>query len=88
MQAAPTIATNGFAWIGASPVGNTVGFYDNAAAAWVTLTGALAVTTAAPSSASAVILRFQAGTSFSGAAGAVGHLYSGSSSFVVLQAEL
>ena len=88
MQAAPTIATNGFAWTGASPVGNTVGFYDNAAAAWVTLTGALAVTTAAPSSASAVILRFQAGTSFSGAAGAVGHLYSGSSSFIVLQAEL
>jgi hypothetical protein len=88
MQAAPTLATNGFTWIGGSPVGNTVGFYDNAGAAWVTLTGGLTVTTAVASSASAVILRFQAGTSFSGAAGAVGHLYSGSSSFVVLQAEL
>jgi hypothetical protein len=88
MQAVPNIGTNGFSWIGGSPVGNTVGFYDNAGGAWVTLTGALTVTTAIASSASAVVLKFVAGTSFSGAAGAVGHLHAGSPSFVVLHAEL
>ena len=88
MQAVPNIGANGFSWIGGSPVGNTVGFYDNAGGAWVTLTGALTVTTAIASSASAVVLKFVAGTSFSGAAGAVGHLHAGSPSFVVLHAEL
>jgi hypothetical protein len=88
MQAAPTIATSGFAWAGGSPLGNAVGFYDNAGGAWVTLTGALTVTTAVASGTTAVVLKFQAGTSFSGAAGAVGHLHAGSSSFIVLQAEL
>jgi hypothetical protein len=88
MQAAPTIATSGFSWVGGSPIGNAVSFYDNAGGAWVTLTGGLSVTTAVPPSATAVILRFQAGTSFSGAAGALGHLYAGSPGFIVLLAEL
>jgi Protein of unknown function (DUF2793) len=88
MQAAPTIITSGLAWSGGSPVVNSVGFYDNAGGAWVTMTGALTISTAVASSPSAVVLKLQAGTSFTGAAGAVGHLHIGSSGFIALQAEL
>jgi hypothetical protein len=62
--------------------------HDNAGGAWVALTGALTIGNAVTASPSAVILRFQAGTSFSGAAGAIGYLHLGSSSSIVLQAEL
>ena len=88
MQAAPTILTSGFTWAGGAPIGNQAAFFDNAGGAWVSLAGGLTVTTAVSSSSAAVILKLQAGTSFSGAAGAVGHLHLGNSAFVVLQAEL
>lgn len=88
MRAAPTLVTSGLAWSNGSPVGNQIGFYDSAAAAWVTLSGSLTVTSAVPPSPSSLVLRIQAETSFGGAMGAVGNLYLGSSAFIALQAEI
>ncbi|MBB3018574.1 hypothetical protein FHR70_001628 [Microvirga lupini] len=88
MRADPTLLTSGFAWINASPTGNQAGFYSNSSAAWAALSGALTVTTATPASASCVILRLRAGSSFSAAAGGVGNLHLGSDAFIALEAEL
>jgi hypothetical protein len=88
MRADPALATSGFSWANGSPANNQVGFFDNAAGAWVNLAGSLTVTTATTSGPFSVILRFQAGTSFTGAAGAVGRLHLGGSAFIALQAEL
>ena len=87
-RADPIIVTSGFAWSNGSPTGNQVGFFNNSAANWASLTGALTLTSVTLPSVSGVVLRFQAGTSFSGVAGAVGHLHLGSQAFIALQAEL
>jgi hypothetical protein len=88
MRANPTLAVSGFTWANGIPVNNQVGFFDNSGAEWATLSGALTVTTATSPGPSCVILRFQAGASFTGSAGAIGHLYLGSSASIALQAEL
>ncbi|MBM6581391.1 DUF2793 domain-containing protein [Microvirga sp. BT689] len=88
MRAAPSIVTSGFAWVSAPPAGNQVGFFSNSSAIWSVLSGALTVTTLGSASPSCVILRFQAGTSFTGAAGGIGNLHLGSQAFIALQAEL
>ena len=84
----PTIATSNFAWANASPVGNQVGFYNNASASWAALSGALSVTTASHIAPACVILRLQAGSSFSGLAGGIGYLHLGASASIALNAEL
>ncbi|MBF9195219.1 DUF2793 domain-containing protein [Microvirga terrestris] len=88
MRADPMLLTSGFAWVNASPVGNQAGFYSNSSAVWAALSGALTVTTATLASASCVVLRFRAGTSFSAAAGGVGNLHLGPDAFIALEAEL
>ena len=87
LRADPIIVTSGFAWSNGSPSGNQVSFFNNSAANWASLTGALTLTSVTLPSVSGVVLRFQAGTSFSGVAGAVGHLHFGSQAFIALQAE-
>ena len=76
MRAAPSIQLPSMGWAGASPTSNQVGCYDPASAAWITSSGSVSVVTAVPATASALVLRFQASTSFSGAAGAVGQIIS------------
>ncbi|MEE1654889.1 DUF2793 domain-containing protein [Microvirga sp. CF3062] len=88
MRADPTLLTSGFAWLNAPPSGNQVGFFSNSSAVWAALSGSLTVTTATPASASCVVLRFRAGTSFTAAAGGVGNLHLGSDAFIALEAEL
>lgn len=88
MRADPSIVTSGFAWVSASPVGNQVGFYSNSSAIWSAISGALTVTSVGAASPSCVVLRLQAATSFTGAAGGVGNLHLGSQAFIALQAEL
>jgi hypothetical protein len=88
MRSAPSIVTSGFAWVNAPPAGNQVGFYSNSSAIWSVLSGALTVTTLGPASPSCVVLRLQAGTSFTGAAGGIGNIHLGSQAFIALQAEL
>ncbi|MBJ6126186.1 DUF2793 domain-containing protein [Microvirga splendida] len=88
MRADPTLLTSGFTWLNAPPSGNQVGFYSNSSAVWSALTGALTVTSATPPSASCVVLRFRAGSSFTAAAGGVGNIYLGPDAFIALEAEL
>ncbi len=88
MRADPLVTTSGFGWANGFPSGNQVGFYNNTGAAWVSLLGSLTVTTLMPVSSSCIILRLQAGTSFSGTSGGVGNLYLGNLAFIALQAEL
>ena len=88
MRAAPSIQLPSMGWAGASPTSNQVGCYDPASAAWITSSGSVSVVTAVPATASALVLRFQASTSFSGAAGAVGQIHLGSAAYIGLQAEL
>jgi hypothetical protein len=88
MRAGPTLVTSGLAWSNGSPGDSQIGFYSNNDAAWVALSGSMTVTTAAPSSPSCVILRLQAGISFSGATGAIGSFHLGNAAFIALQAEL
>jgi len=82
------VTTSLFSWVGNSPSGNQAGLFDPAGAVWLTQSGGLAVTTSTTPGPGAVILRFQAAISFSGAPGTVGHLHLGSSAFIALQAEL
>jgi hypothetical protein len=88
MRADPVLAHSGFSWLNASPVGNQVGFYNNSGSSWVSLTGALTVTTLTTAGSAGIVLRFQSSTSFSGVSGAVGYLYLGNQAFIALQAEL
>ena len=88
MRTGPTITSSSFAWANAAPSGNQVGFFDNAAGAWTTLTGGLVIATAPGSGSSSLALRFQAATSFSGVAGSVGMLHCGGAATIALQAEL
>jgi hypothetical protein len=88
MRADPVLTTSGFSWANGFPTGNQVGFYNNIGAAWVSLLGSLTVTTLMAASSSCVVLRLQAGTSFSGTSGGVGNLYLGNLAFIALQAEL
>lgn len=88
MRASPALVTSGPSWASASPVGNQIAFYSGNGAAWIAISGALTITTAMPTSPSCVVLRFQAGTLFSGSTGAVGSLYLGGSATLALQAEL
>ncbi len=88
MRADPTVVGSGFGWANGSPIGNQIGFYNNSAAAWTTLTGTLSVTTAAPVSPSCIALRLQASTGFTGTTGTTGHLHLGNLAFIALQAEL
>ncbi|WP_052003583.1 DUF2793 domain-containing protein [Microvirga sp. BSC39] len=88
MRAEPTLLTSGFAWVNAPPVGNQVGFYSNSSALWAALTGSLTVTTATPASATCLVLRFRAGSSFTAAAGGMGNVHLGADAFIAIEAEL
>lgn len=88
MRAGPSLVSSGFSWANSTPIGNQIAFYDIPGAAWVTLSGSLSVSAATSLSASAFVLRFQAATSFSGAAGSIGSLYFGGTASIALQAEL
>jgi hypothetical protein len=88
MRAAPLIQTSGMSWVGASPAGNQIGCYDPVSATWLINSGSVAITTAVPVTSSAIVLRFQASTSFSGTVGSVGQIHFGSAAFIGLQAEL
>jgi hypothetical protein len=88
MRADPTLLTSGFAWVNAPPAGNQAGFFSNSSAVWSALTGTLTVTTATPPSASCLVLRLRASSTFSAAAGGVGNLHLGSDAFIALEAEL
>lgn len=87
MRAVPTVVTNAFSWIAASPVGGQIAFLDGVTGNWIGQSGGVAVSAVAASTSSAV-LRFQAGTAFSGSAGTVGSLHLGASAHVGLQAEI
>lgn len=87
MRAAPAVATNAFSWAAASPTGGQFGFLDSTTGTWIGQSGGVSVSVAA-SSPSSAILRFQAATSFTGAAGAAGFLHLGSSAHIGLQAEI
>jgi hypothetical protein len=54
----------------------------------MTSSGSVSVLTAVPTTPSALVLRFQASISFSGAAGAVGQLHLGSAAYIGLHAEI
>lgn len=88
MRAAPTLSTSGLTWSNASPAGNQAAFFDNVAGTWATQTGGVTVTTAVAASALSIVVRFLAGTSFTGAAGSVGNICIGSAASFNLQAEL
>lgn len=88
MRADPALITSGFSWSNGSPAGNQIGFYNASGASWVALAGTLTVTTLMAAGSSGLILRLQAGATFSGASGGVGHLYLGNLAFIALQAEL
>jgi len=88
MRADPTVVASGAAWAGGIPGGNQLAFYSNSNAAWLTTSGGVNVTTVGLASASAVVLRLQAVTFFSGATGATGNLYLGNTAVLALQAEL
>jgi hypothetical protein len=88
MRADPVLSTSGFSWWNGPPNGNQIGFYSNSGASWVALAGALAVTTLTAAGASGIVLRLQAGATFSGASGEVGLLYLSNLAFIALQAEL
>ncbi|HZH53282.1 MAG TPA: DUF2793 domain-containing protein [Microvirga sp.] len=87
MRANPILLTSGFGWANGAPTGNQIGFFDNAAGAWTSLSGGLAIVPANMRPAS-VLVKLQAGTSFTGAAGAVGVLHVGGAAYIALQAEL
>jgi hypothetical protein len=87
MRASPSLVTSGFSWSSGTPVNNQIAFFDNVGASWVALTGGLAVTVPSAGPA-ALVLRIQAGTSFTGSAGAVGYLHLGSLASIALNAEL
>jgi hypothetical protein len=88
MRTNPSVTSSSFVWANAAPTGNQAGFFDNATGGWTTLTGGLVIATAPGSGPSSLALRFQAATSFSGAAGSVGMLHLGSTATIALQAEL
>jgi hypothetical protein len=87
MRANPSLVTSGFSWASGSPVNNQIGFFDNAGGVWLTPSGGLAVT-ATGTGPTAMVLRIQAGTSFTGSAGTVGYLHLGSSAYIAVSAEL
>ncbi|NIX76906.1 DUF2793 domain-containing protein [Microvirga terricola] len=87
MRAAPTLATSGLTWANASPSGNQAAFFDNVAGTWAVQTGGVTLT-AAVAGLTSVVLRFLAGTSFTGAAGSIGNIYFGNVAYIGLQAEL
>ena len=88
MRAAPSL-------VGASPPytnsnpnsGNEVAVYDNNAAAFFSITGALTVSFAA-SGPAGVLLRLTAATSWSGTTGDIGNLYIGPGVNLLASAEL
>ena len=88
MRADPTLLSSGFAWVNAPPAGNQAGFFSNSSAVWAALTGSLTVTSATPPSASCLVLRFRAGSSFTAAAGGIGNVHLGPDAFIALEAEL
>ena len=61
---------------------------DNAGSGFLTISGALTVTTSGADTPQAIILRLQAGTSFNGTIGDVGNLYLGSSAYLAADARL
>jgi hypothetical protein len=88
MRASPIVVTSGPIWATTSPLGNQIAFYNNSSLSWVSLTGALSITTNGSPNPSAAVLRLVAGSAFSGSTGAVGSLQLGSAAFMALQAEL
>ncbi|MCG7392572.1 DUF2793 domain-containing protein [Microvirga sp. ACRRW] len=88
MRTGATLVTSGVTWAGATPTGNQIGFYSHSNSAWSTLSGTLSISTAGSASATSVVVRLQASTSFTGSTGAVGTLSLGNSAHLALQAEL
>jgi hypothetical protein len=90
MRAAPTL-TNPFSttvtWNTTTAASNTVAAYNLATAAWTTITGALTVSIVGASPTS-LLLRFAAGTSFSGTDGQPVQMQMGPINPYVLSAEL
>ena len=88
MRIAPTLRHSNPSWAGGSPSGNQINFYDNSGSGFLTISGALTVTTAGADTSDAIILRLQAGTSFTGTVGDMGNLYLGGSAYLALDARL
>jgi len=88
MRVTPQLRHSNPAWVNASPSGNQINFYDNAGSGFLTISGALTVTTSGADTPQAIILRLQAGTSFNGTIGDVGNLYLGSSAYLAADARL
>jgi hypothetical protein len=88
MRANPTLGQVGStAWAAAGPSGNQVAFYNYAAGAYATITGALTLSIV-DTGKNAATLRCTAATSFSGTAGNPGILYAGNAAYLYLSAEL
>lgn len=89
MRTTPVMLTSGPTWASSSPgANNQIGFFDNVAGGFATISGALTVSDGGASSPTATLLRFTAGTSFSGTAGSIGNVYIGGAGWVAVSAEL
>ena len=85
---APALVTSAPTWVTTGPgANNQLGFYNNVAANYATLTGALTLSITGQST-EAAIFRAQAGTSFSGSSGDVGNFYVGAAALFGFDAEL
>ncbi len=87
MRVAPTLVTSAPAWSAGAPgSGNNIAFYNNNAAGFTTISGALTISLAGETD-SGGILRLLAGSSFSGSSGHLGNIYLGAAN-VSLSADL
>ena len=88
MRTTPTLVTSAPSWAGGAPTTNDqINNYNNAAAAFTLISGALTLSLEGASFTGAVF-RMAAGTSFDGSGGAVGNLYIGSIAWIAVTAEL
>jgi hypothetical protein len=88
MRVTPTLRHSNPSWAASSPSGNQINFYDNFGSGFISISGALTVTTAGGDTVSAVILRLQASSSVGGTIGDIGNLYLGGSAWIALDARL
>jgi len=88
MYAAPTLATvAGTTWATSAPSGNQIGWYNNIAAAYATISGALALSIINATTKGGAF-RAAAATSFSGTNGDNGNFFTGTGVGIVFSAEL
>lgn len=85
-RARASFSSSGPSWVTGTPSGNQVRAYNAVAGADVTITGAL--TASGGDTDSSFHLNLTAGTSFSGSAGAFGHMSFGSTFYVDLSARI